>query len=57
MQMFFHLFSFGSLGISDLGISDSGVSEERLLSVEALRLLDRRLSLGRLVDLLLDKPW
>lgn len=53
--MFFHLFSVGSLGRSDLGTSDSDLSEERLLSVEDLRLLERRL--GRLVDFVLDKPW
>lgn len=55
--MFFYLFSVGSLGRSDLGTSDSDLSEESLLSVEDLRLLERRLSLGRLVDFVLDKPW
>lgn len=55
--MISYLFSFGSSGISDLAISDSAISEE-LLSMEAFRLLDRRLTLGReLGALLLDKSW
>lgn len=50
-----YLFSLGSLGIS--GTSESCISEE-LLSMDAFRLLDRRLTLGReLGAVLLDKSW
>ncbi len=49
--------SFTCSPVGSLGRSDLGTSEECLLSEEDLRLLERRLSLGSLVDFVLDKPW